>query len=43
MAIVTTIMDGFSLRQLLVSYNECKIPIVDEKGKIDVRKKEYTL
>jgi hypothetical protein len=37
-----TIMDGYSLRQLLVSYDESKIPIVDEKGKFDVRKKEYT-
>jgi hypothetical protein len=37
-----TIVDGYSLRQLLVSYNESKIPIVDEKGEIGVRKKQYT-
>jgi hypothetical protein len=31
------IMDGYSLGQLLVSYDENNIPIVDEEGEIGVR------
>jgi hypothetical protein len=34
-------VDGYSLRQLLVFYDE-SIPIVDEKGEIGGRKKQYT-
>jgi len=34
-------MDVYSLRQLLVSYNENNIPIVDEEGEIGRRKKQY--
>jgi hypothetical protein len=36
------IVDGYSLRQLLVSYDESKIPTIDEEGEIGVRKKQYT-
>jgi hypothetical protein len=32
-------MDGYSLRQILVFYDESNLPIVDEKGEIGVRKK----
>ncbi len=34
-------MDGYSLKYFFVSYDETKIPIVDEEGKIVVRKKQY--
>jgi monoamine oxidase len=37
-----TIMDGYSLKQLLVSYNESNFPTIDEEGEIVVRKKQYT-
>jgi len=37
-----TVLDGYSLRQLLVSYDESKIPTIDEEGEIGVRKKQYT-
>jgi hypothetical protein len=36
-----TIVDGYSLRQLLVSCDESKIPTIDEEGEIGVRKKQY--
>jgi hypothetical protein len=29
-------VDGYSLRQLLVTYNECNIPTIDEEGEIGV-------
>ncbi len=38
-SLAQTIMDVYSLRQLLVSYNENNIPIVDEEGEIGRRKK----
>jgi hypothetical protein len=37
-AIGTTIVDGYSMKQFLVFYNETNIPTVDEKGEIGVRK-----
>jgi hypothetical protein len=37
-----TIVDGYSLNQLFVFYNESNIPIVDEEGDIGVRKRQYT-
>jgi hypothetical protein len=37
-----TIVDGHSLRQLLVFYNESNILTIDEEGEINVRKKQYT-
>jgi len=40
--LVQTIMDGYSLKQLFVSYNESNIPTIDEEGEIGVRKKQYT-
>jgi hypothetical protein len=36
-----TILDGYSLKQFLIPYNEDHILVVDEEGKIDVRKKQY--
>jgi hypothetical protein len=39
--LVQTIVDGYSLRQLLVSYDESKIPTIDEEGEIGVRNKQY--
>jgi hypothetical protein len=35
-------VDGYSLKQVIVFYNERNIPIVDEEGDISVRKKQYT-
>jgi hypothetical protein len=35
-------LDGYSLRRLLISYDESHIPIVDEEGETGVRKKQYT-
>jgi hypothetical protein len=35
-------LDGYSFRQLLISYDESHITIVDEEGKTRVRKKQYT-
>jgi hypothetical protein len=37
-----TIMDGYSLKQFLISYDENNIPTIDEEGEIGVRKKQYT-
>jgi len=34
-----TIVDGHSLKELLVSYDENNIPTIDEKGEVGVRKK----
>ncbi len=34
-----TIVDGHSLKQVLVSYDENNIPTIDEKGEVGVRKK----
>jgi hypothetical protein len=36
-----TILDGYSLRQFLIPYNENHILVVDEEGEIGVRKKQY--
>jgi hypothetical protein len=36
----TIIVDGYSMRQFLVTYNETNIPI--EEGEIGVKKKKYT-
>ncbi len=36
-----TIVDGYSLRQIFVSYDECNIPTIDEEGEIGVRKKQH--
>jgi hypothetical protein len=38
-SLAQTIVDGYSFRQLLISYNETSILIVDEEGEIGVRKK----
>jgi hypothetical protein len=35
-------LDGNSFRQLFISYDESHITIVDEKGEIGARKKQYT-
>jgi hypothetical protein len=35
-------LDGYSFKQLLISYNESHITIVDEEGETGVRKKQYT-
>jgi hypothetical protein len=32
-------VDGYSLKQLFVSYDENNIPTINEKGEIGVRKK----
>jgi len=40
-SLAQTIVDGYSLRQLLIYYDENNIPTIDEKGKIGVRKKQY--
>jgi hypothetical protein len=37
-----TIMYGYSLKQLLVSYDESNILTINEEGEIGVRKKQYT-
>jgi hypothetical protein len=37
-----TIVDGYSLEKLFVSYDESNIPTINDKGKIGVRKKQYT-
>ncbi len=42
MAVGTIIVDGYSMRQFFVTYNETNIPIVDEEGEIGVKKKKYT-
>jgi transcription-repair coupling factor (superfamily II helicase) len=34
-------LDGYSLRQFLIPYNENHILIIDEEGKFGVRKKQY--
>ncbi len=41
-SLAQTIVDGYSLKQLLVSYNESNIPTIDEGGEIGVGKKQYT-
>jgi hypothetical protein len=41
-SLAQTIVDGYSSRQILVSYDESKIPTIDEEGEIGVRKKQYT-
>jgi hypothetical protein len=38
-----TILDGYSLRQFLIPYNENHILVVDEEGEIGVRKKYICL
>ncbi len=40
--LVQMILNGYSLRQLLMSYNESNILIIEEEGEIGVRKKQYT-
>jgi len=40
-AIGSTILDGYSLKQLFVFYDESNIPTIEE-GEIGVRKKQYT-
>ncbi len=35
-------MDGYSLKQLFVSYDESSIPTIDDDEEIGVRKKQYT-
>ncbi len=37
-----TILDGFTIREILVSYDEIHVPTIDDEGQIDVRKKQYT-
>jgi len=41
-AVGTIIVDGYSMRQFFITYNETNIPIVDEEGEICVKKKKYT-
>jgi hypothetical protein len=41
-SLAQTILNGYSLRQLLIFYDEGHIPIVDEEEEIGVRKKQYT-
>jgi hypothetical protein len=36
-----TNLDGYSLKQFLIPYNENHILVVDEEGEIGVRKKQY--
>jgi hypothetical protein len=36
------ILDGYSLKQFFISYKKIHIPIVDEEGKVGVKKKQYT-
>ncbi len=36
-----TIVDGYSLKQLLVFYDENNIPTIDEEAEIGVMKKQY--
>jgi hypothetical protein len=40
--LVQTILDGYSLKQFLISYDESHIPIVDEEEEVGVKKKQYT-
>jgi hypothetical protein len=40
--LVQTIVDGYSLKQLFVFYDERNILTVDDKGEIGVGKKQYT-
>jgi hypothetical protein len=35
-------VDGYSLKQLFVSYDESSIPTIDDDEEIGVRKKQYT-
>jgi hypothetical protein len=35
-----TILDGFTIREILVSYDEIHVPTIDDEGQIDVRKKQ---
>jgi hypothetical protein len=35
-----TILDGFTLREIFISYDETHIPTVDDEGQIGVRKKK---
>lgn len=35
-------MDGYSWKQLFVSYNESNIPTIDEEGKIGANIMQYT-
>jgi hypothetical protein len=35
-------MDGYSWKQLFVSYNESNIPTIDEEGKFGVNIMQYT-
>jgi hypothetical protein len=41
-SLAQTIVDAYSLKQLLIFYDENNIPIIDEKGKFGVRKKQHT-
>jgi hypothetical protein len=34
-----TILDGFILRELLISYDETHVPTINDDGQINVRKK----
>jgi hypothetical protein len=36
-----TILDGFTLRELLISYDKTHVPTIDDEGQIGVRKKQY--
>jgi len=40
MAVAQTTMEGFSLKELLLSYNESYIPEMDVEGMISVKKKK---
>ncbi len=37
-----TILDGFTLRELIISYDETHVPTIVDEGKIGVKKKQYT-
>jgi hypothetical protein len=41
-SLAQTIVDGYSWRQLFISYNENNNPIVDDEGKNGVKKRQYT-
>jgi hypothetical protein len=40
--LVQTIVDGYSLKQLLIFYDERNILTVDDKGEIGVGNKQHT-
>jgi len=40
-SLAQTIVDGYSLKQLLVFYDENNIPTIDEEAEIGVMKKQY--